>query len=57
MCEGSVLIQCKDCKCNIDGDCFRFPPMPHFVGHTWYVKHPPIKMDGRGCFAGIKKES
>lgn len=51
------LIKCGDCKCSINGVCYRFPPMPHFATKQWGVRRPNIRYNSIGCFAGIPKES
>lgn len=49
------LMNCEDCKCNIDGHCFRFPPLPKFSADVWDIERPRTDMDDRGCFDGIHK--
>jgi hypothetical protein len=53
---GKERIKCKDCRCNIKDQCFRFPPIPHFVCNQWTVVRPRLGYDSDGCFAGIPKE-
>ena len=50
------LINCDDCKCNIDGHCYRFPPIPHFVSRDWDIRRPRTDLEERGCFSGITKD-
>ena len=49
-----ILIECKNCQCNINGECFRLPPVPFRSGSILYLKRPNIgNDDNRGCFDGI----